>query len=314
MRAVLAAGLAAVLVMPAMIAPARADDEPPAWAYPANPDFKPSADDGQPRHVPGSEAAYTVPQTRDRFSAPDWHPADHPPMPEVVSQGRKPGVYACGFCHRADGPGGPENADLAGLPAAYIVAQMADFKSGRRGSAVAKRPPDLMIALAKAASDAEVEAAAAYFAALQPRAVIRVVASETAPKTIVAGPFLADAGRGEREPLAGRIIEVPEDTARFENRDTHVGFVAYVPVGSVARGERLASGADCASCHGVGLKGSGLVPALAGRSPSYLFRQLYDFKHGARDGADAAAMKEIAAKLSTEDMTALVAYAAALPR
>ena len=309
--------VAAVLVVLAMIAPARAGDDPPAWAYPANPDFKPPADDGQPRHVPGSETTYTVPQTRDRFFAPDWHPADHPPMPEVVSQGRKPGVYACGFCHRADGPGGPENADLAGLPEAYILTQMEDFKSGRRGSSVAKRPPDLMIALAKAATDEEVKAASAYFASLRPRAVIRVVASETAPRTTVAGPFLADAGRGEREPIAGRIIEVPEDTARFENRDSHVGFVAYVPVGSVARGEQLASGAggaDCASCHGAGLRGSGIVPALAGRSPSYLFRQLHDFSHGARDGSAAAPMKEIAAQLSTDDMTALVAYAASLPR
>ena len=56
------------------------------------------------------------------------------------------------------------------------------------------------------------------------------------------------------------------------------------------------------------------MPALAGRSPSYLFRQLYDFKHGARDGSGAAPMREIATKLSTEDMTALVAYAASLPR
>ena len=174
-----------------------------------------------------------------------------------------------------------------------------------------------MIALARAASDEEVKAAAGYFASLRPRATIRVVASETAPKTYVAGPFLADAGNGEREPIAGRIIEVPEDTARFENRDAHVGFVAYVPVGSVARGEQLASGTDgtgCMVCHGAGLKGIGNVPALAGRSPSYLFRQLYDFKHGARAGSGAAPMREIAAKLSTEDMTALVAYAASLPR
>ena len=313
MRAV----LLSALVMLAMIPSARAADDPPAWAYPANPDFKPAPDDGQPRHVPGSDSTYYVPQTRDRFLAPDWHPADHPPMPEVVAQGRKPAVYACGFCHRADGPGGPENADLAGLPEAYILEQMADLKSGRRGTSVAKRPPDLMIALAKAASDEEMKLAAAYFASLRPRATIRVVASETAPKTFVAGLFLADAGNGEREPIAGRIIEVPEDTARFENRDAHVGFVAYVPVGSVARGEQLASGSGstgCVVCHGAGLKGIGNVPALAGRSPSYLFRQLYDFKHGARGGSGATPMSEIAAKLSTDDMTALVAYAASLPR
>ena len=306
-----------VLVLLGMIPSARADDDPPAWAYPANPEFKPPPDDGQPRHVPGSDITYFVPQTRDRFLAPDWHPADHKPMPEVVAQGRKPAVYACGFCHRADGPGGPENADLAGLPEAYMIEQMADFKSGRRGTSVGKRPPDLMVAVAKAASDEEVKAAAAYFASLRSRATIRIIASDTAPKTHVAGVILADAGNGEREPIAGRIIEVPEDTARFENRDSHVGFVAYVPPDSVSRGERLASsagGAGCGTCHGPGLKGIGNVPALAGRSPSYLFRQLYDFKHGARAGSSADPMREMAAKLSTDDMTALVAYAASLPR
>ncbi len=72
----------------------------------------------------------TVSQLRDLFSAPVWHPDDHPPLPPIVAHGRKPAVFACGVCHRADGPGGPENANIAGLPAAYIVQQMADYKSG----------------------------------------------------------------------------------------------------------------------------------------------------------------------------------------
>ncbi len=81
--------------------------KPPFWAYTYNPpDFKPPPDDGQPRHVPDSTASYTVPQTRDRFLAPDWHPGDHPAMPAVVASGRQPDVYACGFCHRASGTGG----------------------------------------------------------------------------------------------------------------------------------------------------------------------------------------------------------------
>jgi cytochrome c553 len=41
-------------------------------------------------------------------------------------------VFACGFCHRATGPGGPENADLASLPKSYVIQQMADYKSGAR--------------------------------------------------------------------------------------------------------------------------------------------------------------------------------------
>jgi cytochrome c553 len=147
----------------------------------------------------------SVLQTRDRFFAPDWHPDDHVAMPEVVALGRKPDGFACGFCHRADGPGEPENASLAGLPAAYIVHQMADMKNGSRKSAVPERgPPQLMIKVAKAASEDEVQASAAYFAALKPRSTITVVETDTVPKTFVAGSFLADAKSGEKEPLGNR--------------------------------------------------------------------------------------------------------------
>src|SRR3978361_2306595 len=90
---------------------ANAEDRLPEWAYPVNPPgFKLPPDDGKPRQVPDSPVTYSVAQTRDRFLAPDWHPADHRPMPAIVATGRKPDVFACSFCHRADGPGGPENA------------------------------------------------------------------------------------------------------------------------------------------------------------------------------------------------------------
>jgi cytochrome c553 len=112
----------------------------------------------------------TLTQLRDRFVSPNWHPGDYPPRPEIVAQGRKPDVFACVFCHRADGPGGPENANLTGLGAAYIVQQMADFKSGARKSSVPNRAPaTLKASLAKAITDAEVEAAAAYFSSTPER-------------------------------------------------------------------------------------------------------------------------------------------------
>jgi cytochrome c553 len=102
----------------------------PAWAYPWAPDFKAAPDDGVPRHVPDSSASFTITQERDLFFVPDWHPDDHPAMPEIVAHGRRPDVRACGSCHRAEGTGGPENASLAGLPAAYIIQQIEDYKSG----------------------------------------------------------------------------------------------------------------------------------------------------------------------------------------
>jgi len=282
------------------------------------PDFKLPPDDGALRRVAGSNAAFTLTQLRDRFFAPDWHPGDHPPMPDVVSRGRKPDVFACGFCHRADGPGGPENSNLAGLPAGYIVQQMREFKSGARQTSVPQRNVDLMISLSKAASDAEVEAAATYFSTLKPKAIIRVVETDSAPKTYVTGWHLAAMKTGEKEPIGQRIIEIPEDLEQFVSRDARSRFIAYVPPGSIQKGQALvASGGgdktvQCGICHGPDLKGLGPIPGIAGRSPSYIVRQLYDFKHGARAGISSALMKPTVEKLTIEDMVSLAAYAASL--
>jgi cytochrome c553 len=299
--------------------PAFGAEGPPEWAYPVTPpNVVAPADDGVPRRVPGSTATYTLTQLRDRFIAPVWHPNEHAPLPAIVAQGRKPDVFACGFCHRADGPGGPENANLAGQPAPYIVRQMMDFKNGTRKTSVAKRNVDLMISLSKPMTDAEIAEAAAYFAALKPRAVIKVVETDTVPKTFIMSNHFADAKSGDREPLGTRIIEVPEVLEQFVHRDTHARFIAYVPVGSVAKGEALvkAGGADkttqCATCHGRDLKGVGETPAISGRSPSYMVRQLYDLKSGARAGPGSAQMKDVVAKLDNNDMAHIAAYLATL--
>lgn len=315
---------AAILLLPlicglAAATPARAAEGPPAWAYPVNPpDLKPVPDDGTLRRVPGSTAAFTLTQVRDRHFSPDWHPGEHPPQPEVVARGRKPDVPACGFCHRADGPGGPENANLAGLPAAYIVQQAADFKTGARKTSVPKRNIDQKMGIFQAATDAEVQAAAAYFSALKPRTVIKVVETDTVPKTFIMANHLAALNSGETEPIGQRIIEVPEDLERFVSRDTHSLFIAYVPVGSVQKGQALAASGgggktiQCGICHGPDLKGLGPIPGIAGRSPSYIVRQLYDFKHGTRAGIGSALMKPTVEKLTVEDMLALAAYVSSL--
>jgi len=68
----------------------------------------------------------------------------------------------------------------------------------------------------------------------------------------------------------------------------------------------------CVQCHGADLRGIGSVPGIAGRSPSYLMRQLYDMKHGARVGAASQLMKPILVKLTVSELTSIVAYAASL--
>lgn len=293
-------------------------DAPPAWAYPVNPqNLTMPADDGTPLHVPDSGAAFTLTQIRDLNFSPDWHPDDHPPMPEVVARGRKPAVLACGCCHRADGSGGPENARLAGLPVAYIAQQMAEFKSGARKTSVPGRNPGLMVDTARAITNGEIEAAAAYFSALMPRSAIKIVEARNAPKTRVVDWHLAVALTGGTEPLGQRIIEVPENLEQFERRDGRAHWVAYVPLGTVQRGAKLVtigSGTTvpCVFCHGPNLKGLGTIPGIAGRSPSYLIRQLYDFRAGVRVGAGSALMKPVVEKLSMDDMISLAAYAASL--
>jgi cytochrome c553 len=317
-------GLPAFLIVPLAFvlagdAPAQGKEVPPAWAYPVNPpDLKPAPDDGTLRRVPGSTAAFTLTQVRDRHFSPVWHPEEHPPQPEVVARGRKPDLAACGFCHRADGPGGPENANLAGLPAAYIVQQSADFKTGARKSSVPKRNIDQKLAMFQAATDAEVAAAAAYFSALKPRTIIKVVETDTVPKTFIIANHLAAVKTGETEPIGQRIIEVPEDLERFISRDTHAVFIAYVPVGSIEKGRALAASGGggktvpCGICHGSDLKGLGPIPGIAGRSTNYTVRQLYDFKHGSRAGPGSALMKPSVEKLTVDDMLVLAAYLASL--
>jgi cytochrome c553 len=294
-------------------------DSFPTWAYPWAPDFKAAPDDGIPRHVPDSSASFTITQERDLFFAPDWHPEDHPAMPDVVAHGRPPEVRACGSCHRAEGTGGPENASLAGLPAAYIVQQMADYKSGmRKFSGPSRSPVVLMTAIAKAANDAEVQAAAAYFSALRPKSVIKVIETDTIPATQIARVFYMMVKDGGTEPVGRRIVEVPVDVAQFEHRDPRSQFMAYVPTGSIAKGEALAKTGGqglttpCVTCHGADLRGVDPIPGIAGRSPSYLVRQMYDFQQHARQGSAAALMAPVVAKLSQDDMIELAAYVSSL--
>lgn len=294
--------------------------EPPAWAYPSPPAArKPAPDDGKLRNVPNSQVRLLLSQTRDLFFAPDWHPGDHPPMPAIVERGRKPDVSACGVCHRATGSGGPENANLSGLPHDSLVAQLKAFRSGARPTAFPERlPQKLMVSLAKALTDEEIETSAAYFSAVRPRQSLRVVEAETIPRPEVGWVWVLPEG-APREPLAGRIIEVAERQEAFELRDSRATFIAYVPVGSLRRGEALVTGKHpdlvppCATCHGAALKGLTVAPPIAGRWASVAMRQLYEFKIGARQAGNAALMKPVVEKLSMEDLTAIAAYLASLP-
>ena len=54
------------------------------------------------------------------------------------------------------------------------------------------------------------------------------------PKTKIEGNLFIATEQAKTEPIAGRIIEVPEDPSQTETvRNPHVGFVAYVPTAAV---------------------------------------------------------------------------------
>jgi cytochrome c553 len=144
---------------------------------------------------------------------------------------------------------------------------------------------------------------------------ITVRESATVPRTRLAGNVFLPLPGTEMEPIGDRIIEAPEDVERFELRDPHSGFIAYVPPGSLKKGAALvASGGGkttaCSTCHGLDLKGLGPVPAIAGRSPSYIVRQLWDIKEGTRKGEWSPLMKPIVENLTQDDMLAIAAYVA----
>lgn len=293
----------------------------PPWAYPVLPSTAPPAfvDDGIKHQLDGSKYSFTRTELIDLFTAHDWFPGAHPEMPEVVVHGRKPEVRACGMCHYPNGQGRPENAALAGLPASYIVQQVHDYQAGHRRSSEAQTGPHLrMLAAAVNLSEDELKAAAEYFSSQKYKPWIKVIETDQVPLTRVAtGSMWAAIPGDAKEPIGNRIVEVPNDYSLTELRDPRSGFTAYVPIGSINRGQKIATIGNgktnaCIACHGADLRGTDAIPPLAGRSTQYLFRQLYDMRNGSRSGAGAVAMRDVVANLSLDDMTAVVAYAASL--
>jgi len=61
------------------------------------------------------------------------------------------------------------------------------------------------------------------------------------------------------------------------------------------------------------LRGVGPIPPIAGRSPTYILRQLLGFKTGARSGTTGLPMRAVVKNLKISDMIDVAAYAASLP-
>ncbi len=179
---------------------------------------------------------------------------------------------SCASCHGATGISAIGTfPNLAGQKDAYIVKQLADFKSGARTNM-------MMAPMAANLSEQDMADLAAYFS-IQKRTSEEAVASDDS-----SAPATASA--------AGSVEIVTSTTAK--------GLYA----GDVKAGQEKS--VMCASCHGA--DGNSLIaiyPKLAGQSASYTAKQLANFKSGERVNSIMAGM---VAGLSPKDMDDLAAY------
>jgi cytochrome c553 len=287
-----------------------------AWAYPAAP-VGPFPDPGPPPYrVPGSNLSLTRAEIANSDLMRDWYPDSHPKPPPVVASGVR-GAIACGACHLANGTGFIGAADIAGLPQAYIIEQIRAFRSGARGSAQPDRPDTVeMIKVARKIDDAHAADAAAYYSGLPRYARYRVIETDMVPGTHANHYGWLDLTPGApAEPIKGRIIEVPEDVRRMFIGDDRTHVIDYVPKGAIASGQALVrsggpGGLPCTSCHGSDLRGTGGTPGLAGRAATYLARQLWDIRTGARGGPSVASMQSVTANLTPTQIRDISAYLA----
>jgi cytochrome c553 len=287
-----------------------------AWAFPA---FPPPPDPHAPKpdpnnmfHVTGSTVSYTQSQM-DGMDDADWFPQDHLPAPHIVKVGRKP-ARPCAECHLISGTGVPATASLEGLPKAYILGQIAAFRAGERGMGGPATAHD-MIDEARALAPGDLQQAADYFAATKFVPRVYVVETASVPKTHWKYFVRAPDDDGAREPIGERIIETPTNFKDYSLSDGRVEYIAYVPPGSIERGAVIAVkgvgvAPSCESCHGATLQGVGDIPYLAGRSPTYIARELILFREGKRTNSVAAPMRAEVSHLTLQDMIDVAAYAA----
>jgi cytochrome c553 len=315
------------------------DPNYPAWAYaippappPGTPPAAPVLDDGKVFSLPDTDRTFTLNKIRGRrdnetpvrVSPADWYPGDHPTMPKIVEEGDNArNIIACSLCHYPNGKGRPENAPPVGQSKEYLIQTMMDMRNNLRKSADPRKGnTNNMINFTKQMTPQEIEEAATYFSSMRWTPWIRVVETNTVPKTrSAAGMWIPlEGAQAGTEPIGQRVIETPDHPENTETlRDPRAGFTAYVPVGAVAKGQSIVRTGDngktiqCTVCHGEDLNGIGSVPGIAARSPSYIARQLYDIQKGTRNGVMTALMKPVVAKLTNEDFVNITAYLATLP-
>jgi cytochrome c553 len=274
------------------------------WAYPVSP----------PAGTPNPEDAPPVGPVNEALVRTSY--TGLPQAPAIVATSKP---TPCVTCHLANGNGHPPTADVSGLSANYIVEQVHAYRDGQR---VDKRT-GRMVAVAKAISEADLTAAAEYYAAIGPERQewIKTVVGTEVPKHYF---FVGPGGIAFKSPEGGTVpipkgqvvvMSQDEDMVRVEDQ-LRGGFVQYVRPEQMQLGQRIIADGDggrlarCSACHGADLKGQGDVPRLLGRQTLYIIRAMNDMRTGANKNPRAAPMAAVAARMTDEDIVGAAVYLA----
>ena len=110
-----------------------------------------------------------------------------------------------------------ENAGVSGLPVAYFIQTMNDFKNDLRKSGEPKKAnTNAMIQIAKALSPEEIKQAAEYFGSMKWTPWITVKETATVPVTRSQGGMWIPVEPAATEPIGMRVIETPENVEHTE--------------------------------------------------------------------------------------------------
>ncbi len=163
---------------------------------------------------------------------------------------------ACVACHGVDGnsPNG-QWPKIAGQHAQYIVKQLKDYKSGKRKNAI-------MVGMAAALSDQDMEDLAAYYQS----------------QNLKRGGANAD------------LVALGESIYRGGNLTTNV--------------------TACVACHNPNGAGNPMAnfPAISGQHAQYIADQLRYFKGGQRANDLNRMMRNVAVRMSEEEIEAVASY------
>ena len=223
----------------------------------------------------------------------------------LAASGDGHGIPACSSCHGAVGEGNAAAGfpRLAGLPAAYLVAQLNLFANGGRRNAV-------MEPIARQLTAGQRGQLAGFYAGLPVGAGVAAVGAVAAGTTPVGAAPVGEAAAGVAPAGTTPVGTAPP---------------AAIPIGAASAGDAASTGQlgerlalygrwsdevpGCVQCHGERGSGVGaMFPPLAGQPAGYIVAQLQAWKLGTRKGEPLGLMQGIAGRLSEQDMRGVGEY------